>query len=138
MNKVEKTFKSIQDDLYIFIEYSMRQYHLGNSEVLDDARVEIQDNIFSLIFPSYIEYINSGRRAGAKMPPSNDMIAWWRVKGMPTDNNIIGRMRQGSAKQGSAARPVIDQIFDLAEHEWMTDWSDKLFNEIIEELVEWF
>lgn len=138
MKKLEKTFKSIQDDLYIFIEYSMRQYHLGNSEVLDDARVEIQGNIFSLIFPSYIEYINSGRRAGAKMPPSNAIIAWCRVKGIPTDNNTIWRIRQGIAKQGIAARPVLDQIFDLAEHEWMTDWSDKLFNEIIEELVEWF
>jgi hypothetical protein len=93
MNKLEKTFKSIQDDLYIFIEYSMRQYHLGNSEVLDDARVEIQGNIFSLIFPSYIEYINSGRRAGAKMPPSDAIIAWCRSKGIPTDNGTIWRIR---------------------------------------------
>jgi hypothetical protein len=71
----------------------MRQYHLGNSEVLDDARVEIQGNIFSLIFPSYIEYINSGRRAGAKMPPSDAIIAWCREKGIPTDNNTIWRIR---------------------------------------------
>lgn len=138
MKKLEKTFKSIQDDLYIFIEYSMKQYHLGNSELLDDARVEIQGNIFSLMFPSYIEYINSGRRAGAKMPPSDAIIEWCRSKGIPTDNGTIWRIRQGIAKQGITARPVLDQIFDLAEHEWMTDWADDLFNEIIEELVEWF
>lgn len=130
--------KTIQDELYIIIEYSMRHYGLGNSQLLDDARVEIQGNFFLLIFPDYIEYVNSGRRPHAKMPPSDAIIEWCRSKGIPTDNSTIWKIRQGIAKDGIRPRPVLDMIFDLAEHDWATEWADKVFNEIIKELVEWF
>lgn len=133
-----KVMKILQDELYIILEYTMKANKLGGSDLLDDSRINIQNNFFLLIFPDYIEYINSGRRAGAKMPPSDAIIQWCREKGIPTDNNTIWRIRQGIAKQGIAARPVLDQIFDLAENEWMTDWADRVFKEIIEELVEWF
>ena len=116
----------------------MKANKLGGSDLLDDSRINIQNNFFLLVFPDYVEYINSGRRAGAKMPPSDAIIQWCREKGIPTDNNTIWKIRQGIAKQGIAARPVLDQIFDLAENEWMTDWADRVFKEIIEELVEWF
>lgn len=130
--------KVLQDELYIILEYTMRKYKLGGSDLLDDSKIEIQDNFFLLIFPDYVDYVNSGRRPGAKMPPTDAIIDWCRVKGIPTDNNTIWKIRQGIAKQGIAARPVLDQIFDLAEHEWETEWADKVFDEIIQELIEWF
>ncbi len=133
-----KVMKILQDELYIILEYTMKANKLGGSDLLDDSRINIQNNFFLLVFPDYVEYINSGRRAGAKMPPSDAIIQWCREKGIPTDNNTIWKIRQGIAKQGIAARPVLDQIFDLAENEWMTDWADRVFKEIIEELVEWF
>lgn len=133
-----KIMKILQDELYIILEYTMKANKLGGSDLLDDSRINIQNNFFLLVFPDYVEYINSGRRAGAKMPPSDAIIQWCREKGIPTDNNTIWKIRQGIAKQGIAARPVLDQIFDLAENEWMTDWADRVFKEIIEELVEWF
>ena len=133
-----KVMKILQDELYIILEYTMKANKLGGSNLLDDSRINIQNNFFLLVFPDYVEYINSGRRAGAKMPPSDAIIQWCREKGIPTDNNTIWKIRQGIAKQGIAARPVLDQIFDLAENEWMTDWADRVFKEIIEELVEWF
>ena len=133
-----KVMKILQDELYIILEYTIKANKLGGSDLLDDSRINIQNNFFLLIFPDYVEYINSGRRAGAKMPPSDAIIQWCREKGIPTDNNTIWKIRQGIAKQGIAARPVLDQIFDLAENEWMTDWADRVFKEIIEELVEWF
>ena len=132
-----KIMKILQDELYIILEYTMKANKLGGSDLLDDSRINIQNNFFLLVFPDYVEYINSGRRAGAKMPPSDAIIQWCREKGIPTDNNTIWKIRQGIAKQGIAARPVLDQIFDLAENEWMTDWADRVFKEIIEELVEW-
>lgn len=133
-----RIMKILQDELYIILEYSMKANKLGGSDLLDDSRIDVQNNFFLLVFPDYVEYINSGRRAGAKMPPSDAIIQWCREKGIPTDNNTIWRIRQGIAKQGIAARPVLDQIFELAENEWMTDWADRVFKEIIEELVEWF
>ena len=130
--------KVLQDELYILIEYSMKQKGLGQSNLLDKAKINISDNIFLLIFPDYIDYVNSGRRPNAKMPPADAIINWCRQKGIPTDNNTVWRIRQGIAKQGIKARPVLDMIFDLAENEWMTDWSQRVFNEIIEELINWF
>ena len=135
---IDKVMKAISDDLYIILEYSMRQYHLQSSELLDDSRVEYKNNIFSLIFPDYVEYVNSGRRAGAKMPPSDAIIEWCRVKGIPTDNQTIWRIRQGIAKQGISPRPVLDMIFQLAEEDWNTEWAEDIFNQIIKELVDWF
>lgn len=130
--------KVLQDELYILIEYSMKQKGLGQSDLLDKAKINISDNLFLLIFPDYIDYVNSGRRPNAKMPPADAIINWCRQKGIPTDNNTVWRIRQGIAKQGIKARPVLDMIFDLAENEWMTDWSQRVFNEIIEELINWF
>lgn len=130
--------KVLQDELYILIEYSMKQKGLGQSDLLNKAKINISDNIFLLIFPDYIDYVNSGRRPNAKMPPADAIINWCRQKGIPTDNNTVWRIRQGIAKQGIKARPVLDMIFDLAENEWMTDWSQRVFNEIIEELINWF
>ena len=130
--------KVLQDELYILIEYSMKQQGLGQSDLLKKAKINISDNLFLLIFPDYIDYVNSGRRPNAKMPPADAIINWCRQKGIPTDNNTVWRIRQGIAKQGIKARPVLDMIFDLAENEWMTDWSQRVFNEIIEELINWF
>lgn len=130
--------KVLQDELYILIEYSMKQKGLGQSDLLNKAKINISDNIFLLIFPDYIDYVNSGRRPNAKMPPADAIINWCRQKGIPTDNNTVWKIRQGIAKQGIKARPVLDMIFDLAENEWMTDWSQRVFNEIIEELINWF
>ena len=130
--------KVLQDELYILIEYSMKQQGLSQSDLLNKARINISDNLFLLIFPDYIDYVNSGRRPNAKMPPADAIINWCRQKGIPTDNNTVWKIRQGIAKQGIKARPVLDMIFDLAENEWMTDWSQRVFNEIIEELINWF
>ena len=130
--------KVLQDELYILIEYSMKQQGLGQSDLLNKAKINISDNLFLLIFPDYIDYVNSGRRPNAKMPPAEAIINWCRQKGIPTDNNTVWKIRQGIAKQGIKARPVLDMIFDLAENEWMTDWSQRVFNEIIEELINWF
>lgn len=130
--------KVIQDELYIILEYTMKINKLGSSDLLKDSRIDMADNIFFLIFPDYVEYVNSGRRPGAKMPPTDAIINWCREKGIPTDNNTVWKIRQGIAKQGIAARPVIDMIFELAEKEWENDWSDKVFKEIIQELEQWF
>ena len=129
--------KVLQDELYILIEYSMKQKGLGQSNLLNKAKINISDNLFLLIFPDYIDYVNSGRRPNAKMPPADAIINWCRQKGIPTDNNTVWKIRQGIAKQGIKARPVLDMIFDLAENEWITDWSQRVFNEIIEELINW-
>lgn len=130
--------KVISDELYILLEWTLKQNGLNGSDVQKDSKIEIKDNFFLLIFPDYIEYINSGRSPGSKMPPSDAIIDWCRTKGIKPTNDTVWRIRQGIARSGIAARPVLDQLFDQAEEEWMRDWAEKCFNEIIDELIKWF
>ena len=135
MNNVMKV---ISDDLYVLLEFIIRQNGLNNSKVQKEVHIEIKDNFFQLIFPDYIEYINSGRSPGSKMPPTDAIIEWARQKGISTDNGTIWMIRQGIAKSGIAARPVLDQLFEQAEEEWIKDWAERVFEAIIEELIKWF
>lgn len=130
--------KSITDDLYIFWEYVVRQNKLGNSKLLKEANITYNENFFLLVFPDYVEYVNSGRRAGAKMPPTDAIVEWARSKGIPTDNQTIWKIRRSIAEDGIKPRPVLDMLFELAEREWDEEWAEDIFNEIISELIKWF
>lgn len=133
-----KVLKTIQDELYIIMEYSLKHYKLGNSDLIRDIHIELRDNFFTFMMPNYADYVNYGRRAGAKMPPTSAIVQWCREKGIPTDNTTVYKIRQGIAKNGIKARPFIDQILDLAEHDWNTEWAEMVFKEIIKDLNDWF
>lgn len=132
------TLKLISDELYIFWEYCNKKYKLGSSKLNKDLDVRIQDNIFLLIMPDYVEYVNSGRKAGAKMPPIEAIANWCRSKGIPSDNQTIWKIRKSIAEDGIKPRPVLDMLFDLVEKEWESDWAEEIFNEIINDLINWF
>lgn len=136
---INRVYKAITDDLYIFWEYAIRQNGLGNSKLLKEANITYTtENLFLLVFPDYVEYVNSGRRGGAKMPPTDAIVEWARSKGIPTDNGTIWKIRKGIAEDGIKPRPVLDMIFDLAEEEWNSEWAEEIFNEIISDLIKWF
>lgn len=135
MNEI---MKAISDDLYVLLEFILKQNGLNNSNVQKEAHIEIRGNFFELIFPDYIEYINSGRSPNSKMPPTDAIVSWCRDKGIPTDNGTVWMIRQGIARSGIAARPVLDMLFEQAEQEWMTDWAEEVFEAIIKELIKWF
>lgn len=130
--------KLISDELYILLEWTMKQYNLSNSSLNRQAKIEIKDNFFLLIFPDYVEYVNYGRKPNAKMPPTDAIIKWARLKGISTDNNTIWAIRQGIKRSGIKARPVLDLLFKESEERWMTKWADQVFEIIIEELTKWF
>lgn len=133
---IDRIMKAISDDLYIFIEQVGGE--LRNSKLIKDAHIDIKDNIFEINFPYYIEYVNSGRRKGAKMPPVNAIVSWCRSKGLPTDNATVYKIRQGIAKNGIKPRPILDKFFNLVDSEWEHDWADKIFKELIKDLDDWF
>lgn len=136
---LNKVYKLISDELYIFWEYSIKQNKLGGSKLLRDTDIHFSEpNLFLLIFPSYVEYVNNGRRAGAKMPPTEAIIEWARSKGIPTDNGTIWKIRKGIAEDGIKPRPVLDLLFSQAEDEWNEEWAEDLFNEIIIDIINWF
>lgn len=131
-----KVLKTIQDELYILLEYSLKNYQLQDSDLVKNITIQLKDNFFTFMLPDYAEYVESGRRANSKMPPNDAIVAWCREKGIPTDNSTVWKIRQAIARNGIKARPFIDQLLDLAQQDWNNDWAEMVFNEIIEDLKE--
>lgn len=52
------------------------------------------------------EYINYGRRAGAKMPPKGSLDSWYKVRGTPIKYDYI--IRKNIGLRGIKAVPVLD------------------------------
>lgn len=135
---LDRVYKAISDDLYIFWEYVCKSNGLQTSKVNKDADIRFSDNLFMLIFPDYVEYINSGRKPNSKMPPVDAIVTWARQKGIQTDNGTIWKIRRGIAENGIKPRPILDELFIMAEEEWDKEWASELFNEIINDIIEWF
>ena len=96
------------------------------------------DLVFDLMLNDYITYIESGRRKGAKMPPVEPIVRWCREKGIPTDNSTIFLIRRAIARDGIQARPVMAKVFEELDRAWDGEWSDRLFNIIIEQIDNFF
>lgn len=95
------------------------------------------DLVFDIMLNDYLTFIESGRRKGAKFPPVEPIVKWARKHGIPTDNSTIYLIRRAISRDGIKPRPfmavVMEQI-DLS----MPNWSDKIFNEIMKIIDEFF
>lgn len=112
---------------------------LVDSELFKSVQASAEGNIvISLLLNDYVVYVESGRRAGAKMPPFQPIYEWAKRKGLPTDNGTIWAICKAIARDGIAPRPIMSTAFQLIDERWENDWSDRIFNEIIEELERYF
>ena len=112
---------------------------LKDSELFKSVQSSAEGNIvISLLLNDYVVYVESGRRAGAKMPPPTAIAEWCKRKGLPTDNNTVFAICKAIARDGISPRPVMATAFSMMDERWENDWSDRIFNEIIEELERYF
>lgn len=112
---------------------------LVDSELFKSVQASAEGNIvISLLLNDYVVYVESGRRAGAKMPPFQPIYEWAKRKGLPTDNNTVWAICKAIARDGIAPRPVIATAFSMMDERFETDWSDRIFHEIIKELDKYF
>lgn len=96
------------------------------------------DLIFDIVLNDYIQFIESGRRKGAKFPPVAPIVAWARKKGIPTDNSTIFLIRRAISREGVRPRPIMAYVFEEVDREWDTNLSNKLFDKIMEEIDNFF
>lgn len=96
------------------------------------------DLIFDIVLNDYIQFIESGRRKGAKFPPIEPIVRWARKKGIPTDNSTIFLIRRAISREGIRPRPIMAYVFEEVDREWDTNLSDKLFDKIMEEIDNFF
>lgn len=96
------------------------------------------DFIFHFYLNDYVQYVESGRRAGAKFPPVEPIVKWCRKNGIPTDNSTIFLIRRAISREGIKPRPFIATVFEEMDKIWDKGWSDSIFDTITEELDRYF
>ena len=96
------------------------------------------DLIFDIVLNDYIQFIESGRRKGAKFPPVEPIVRWARSKGIPTDNSTIFLIRRAISRDGIKPRPIMQYVFEEVDREWDEQLADELFNKITEMIDNFF
>ena len=114
---------------------------LTNSDIYNELVVYSTndgDLIFDIVLNGYLQYIESGRRQGAKMPPIKPIEDWARKHGIPTDNKTIWAIRMAISRDGIAPRPFMDKVFADIDYVWDKDWADELFDKIMRMINDFF
>lgn len=149
---LDKIVKSIANDILSIARMILESNNLINekvgrntiapdSELYKTLKVESRndgDIVFDMMLNDYLVFIESGRRAGAKFPPVEPIVRWARQRGIPTDNSTIYLIRRAISRDGIKPRPFLSYIFDEMDEQWNNDWSDEIFNRIIEQLDNFF
>ena len=94
------------------------------------------DLVFDIILNDYLEFIESGRRKGADMPPVEPIVRWARSRGIPTDNSTIFLIRRAISRDGIAPRPFMATVMEQIDLN-MPNWYDKIFDDITK-LINYF
>lgn len=96
------------------------------------------DLIFDIVLNDYIQFIESGRRKGAKFPPVEPIVRWARSRGIPTDNSTIFLIRRAISRDGIKPRPIMQYVFEEIDREWDEQLADELFETILSEVNKFF
>ena len=114
---------------------------LADSNLIKSLEVIATDDgdlVFDVMMNDYIQYIESGRRKGAKMPPVEPIVKWAKRHGIPSDNGTIWAIRKAISRDGIRPRPIFEHVMEELDNKWDNEWSDKLFDEITKIIDEFF
>lgn len=138
---IAKLIRMVMDS-NVGINQKIRRNTLSTSEIYRELAVYATndgDLVFDIILNDYIQFIETGRRKGAKFPPVKPIIDWCVAKGLPTDNSTIFLIRRAIARDGIKPRPVLQYVFEELDKTWNDGtWSDRLFDLIMEKIDNFF
>ena len=110
-----------------------------NSDIFKEMYAKASGNIvIQLLLNDYVQYIESGRKAGSKFPPIQPIVQWAKKRGIPTDNSTIFLIRRAIAEDGIRPRPFMYKVLDTIYDKWDGEWSSELFNELTKIIDEFF
>lgn len=110
-----------------------------NSDIFKQMYAKASGNIvIQLLLNDYVQYIESGRKAGSKFPPIQPIVQWAKKRGIPTDNSTIFLIRRAIAEDGIRPRPFMYKVLETIDSKWDGEWSYELFNELTKIIDEFF
>ena len=110
-----------------------------NSDIYKEMYAKASGNIvIQLLLNDYVQYIESGRKAGSKFPPIQPIVNWAKKRDIPTDNSTIFLIRRAIAEDGIKPRPFMYKVLNTIDKKWDGEWSSELFNELTKIIDEFF
>ena len=109
------------------------------SNIFKEMYAKASGNIvIQLLLNDYVQYIESGRKAGSKFPPIQPIVQWAKKRNIPTDNSTIFLIRRAIAEDGIRPRPFMYKVLETIDKKWDGEWSSELFNELTKIIDEFF
>lgn len=109
------------------------------SDIYKEMYAKASGNIvIQLLLNDYVQYIESGRKAGSKFPPIQPIVNWAKKRDIPTDNSTIFLIRRAIAEDGIRPRPFMYKVLNTIDKKWDGEWSSELFNELTKIIDEFF
>ena len=110
-----------------------------DSKIFKEMYAKASGNIvIQLLLNDYVQYIESGRKAGSKFPPIQPIVQWAKKRGIPTDNSTIFLIRRAISEDGIRPRPFMYKVLETIDKKWDGEWSSELFNELTKIIDEFF
>lgn len=148
---LEQIIQAFRDDILTIIRAVMKSdvginpkigsNTLADSNLIKSIEVIATDDgdlVFDVMANDYIQYIESGRRKGAKLPPPEPIIKWAKRHGIPSDNSTIWAIRKAISRDGIRPRPIFEHVIEEIDRKWDNEWSDALFDAITKIIDEFF
>lgn len=110
-----------------------------DSKIFKEMKAKASGNIvIELLLNDYVQYIESGRKAGSKFPPLEPIVQWAKKRGIKTDNSTMFLIRRAIAEDGIKPRPFMYKVFETIDKKWDGEWSSELFQELTNIIDEFF
>lgn len=153
LNKeLQNVIKAIADDITSIVRSVMESdvgvnakvgiNTLKDSDLIRSLKVVATndgDLIYDISLNAYIEFVESGRRAGAKFPPVKPIADWYRKKfGKEPSNSTIFLIRRSISENGIKARPIFATVFNITDKQFDNKWSDSIYDAIITAVNDFF
>ena len=150
-NEVIKHFREVMDsDMGINQKTGTNTLKDSNLYKQMDMKVYPDREMVEVLINSYAEYVDMGRMSHAEVktgnfapmknsgfPPLTVLRDWAQRTGIPTDNRTLYLIGRSIAINGIRPRPVFSYAWRDLE-DMLPEYLDKLFEAIINDLVEWF
>ena len=110
-----------------------------NSDIFKEMYAKASGNIvIELLLNDYVQYIESGRKAGSKFPPLEPIVQWAKKRGIKTDNSTMFLIRSAIVRDGIKPRPLMYKVLETIDRKWDGEWSSEIFNELTKIIDEFF
>lgn len=98
-----------------------------------------EDAVITAFFNHYVVYLEWSRPPKyGKRPPISALKDWAEKKGIPTDALTLAKIATAIWRDGHTGRPIFATIDRETDNLYQTEWADKLYAAVTEELDIYF